>query len=245
MTTKELLNQNIPSEVVEEREAWRGGPKLSYLSGAYVINRLNEVLGQGYWGYSIKTMLNVHEGTITQSSGDVFTTSYITTLSFFAIIDKHTTTFEEVGYGDGTDKKSKGKAHELAAKESVTDALKRAAKNLGISMGLGLYFKSGEYVDDEVSKTAPNKATVGVPKESPKAAGKASPESSKTDTSGDTKVLRQKIKSAFSVLEAQKKLDKQTFTKDYMDGGKVDDASDNQIFIAMERLKLNFAELPL
>src|ERR1700722_7790641 len=129
MTTKDLLNQNIPAEVVEEREAWRGGPKLSYLSGAYVINRLNEVLGQGNWGYSIKALNKVHEGTIEQTAGSVFTVSYITTLGFYAMIDGKGASFDEVGYGDGTDKKSQGKAHELATKESVTDALKRAAKN--------------------------------------------------------------------------------------------------------------------
>lgn len=69
--------------------------------------------------------------------------------------------------------------------------------------------------------------------------------SSKGSTGTDTKVLRQKIKSAFSVLEAQKKIDKATFIKDYLGGGKVDDVSDVQINIAITKLKLNFVELPL
>ena len=58
--------------------------------------------------------------------------------------------FSDVGYGDGSDAKNAGKAHELAAKESVTDGLKRAAKNLGMSMGLALYSKEQENVEDEV-----------------------------------------------------------------------------------------------
>lgn len=110
---------------------------------------------------------------------------------------------------------------------------------------MGRTFIKSEVKHDEVTKSASNKTTTGAPKESPKTTEKASSEISKTDTGSDTKVLRQKIKSAFSVLEAQKKLDKQTFTKDYMAGGKVDEVSDNQINIAITKLKLNFTELPL
>jgi recombination DNA repair RAD52 pathway protein len=56
--------------------------------------------------------------------------------------------YGDVGYGDGSDKTNPGKAHELAAKEAVTDALKRCAKNLGMSMGLALYDKTQENVDE-------------------------------------------------------------------------------------------------
>jgi recombination DNA repair RAD52 pathway protein len=45
-------------------------------------------------------------------------------------------------------------AHEMACKEAESDALKRAAMKLGISMGLGLYEKTGDFVDD-APKPAP------------------------------------------------------------------------------------------
>lgn len=255
MTTKEKLDQNIPESAIEQREAWRNGPKLSYLSGAYVINRLNEVLGQGNWSYGIHKMDKVYEGEIEQSSGKAFTVSYITQVWFNANIDGRQVNFIEVGYGDGTDKKSQGKAHELATKESSTDALKRAAKNLGISMGLGLYFKSGEYVDEQqvtqakpqavtpASKAANVSKPVTASVESQTASGVLPSDSAKPFT--DTKALRAKIKSAFAVLEAQKKVSKKDFVDNYLGGGKVDTISDEQVIKTLDIIKTKHSELGL
>ncbi len=226
------LNSNIPEQFVEQREAWKNGPKLSYLSGAYVINRLNEVLGQGNWGYQIKSMIKVHEGVIQQSGVESFTTSYVTTISFGANIDGKIASFEDVGYGDGTDKKSAGKAHELAVKEAVTDGIKRCAKNLGISMGLGLYFKSGEYVDEEVV-VKPAKAVTQAPAAAPKQEVKAPAQATaKTATDSvadssnpsakpsDTKIPRQTLKSYFSVLRAKNAINQLDFAVNYLGSDK-------------------------
>ncbi len=61
----------------------------------------------------------------------------------------------------------------------------------------------------------------------------------------DTKILRQKIKSAFAVLEAQKKVSKTEFTTNYLGGGKVDTVSNEQVNKAITMLKTNFKELGL
>jgi hypothetical protein len=90
-----------------------------------------------------------------------------------------------------------------------------------------------------------DKKEINTAPESKASSGQVDTKSSKTDIKTDTKVLRQKIKSAFSVLEAQKKITKEVFIKDYLSGGKVDEVSDNQINIAITKLKLNFTELSL
>lgn len=116
-TIIEQLDEQIPESAVETRE--QSGKKLSYLSGQYVINRLNKVLGQGNWEYQIYELNKVFEGTIAQYSGEAFTTSYIAQVQLRADINGKEVRFVEVGYGDGADKKSAGKAHELATKEAV------------------------------------------------------------------------------------------------------------------------------
>jgi recombination DNA repair RAD52 pathway protein len=260
---QKLLNANIPAEAVEEREAYKNGPKLSYLSGAYVINRLNEVLGQGNWGYSLKSLTKVYEGTIEQYSGEAFTTSYVATVGFWALIDGKGASFDEVGYGDGTDKKSPGKAHELATKEAVTDGIKRAAKNLGISMGLGLYMKSGEYVDEEKTKTAGSTRAAQITpipsgRTSSSTEGNSGVSKSNTGTGEklkeavsqvkveeapkSTKVQRQSIKSYFSVLKAKGVITTDLFKEKYLGGRLVDELSDEDVPKTLTRVKTDFKE---
>jgi recombination DNA repair RAD52 pathway protein len=264
------LDKNIPASAVEKRSGG-GGKELSYLTGAYVINRLNEVLGQGNWGYTIKALTKTFEGTVVQGykKESVFAVSYIAQLFFEANIDGKRAFFEEIGYGDGTDKSSPGKAHELATKEAITDSLKRAAKNLGISFGLGLYFKSEEYVDeqdlqvksetrDEAKKVLdtpvpPTGTKVDLteylstkPTVASEMSGKQLKAAIQEVRAGiDTKILRTKIKSAFSFLESRKKITKEEFVKTYLEGGKVDTLTDDQVMKTIENLKTNFKELSL
>jgi DNA repair and recombination protein RAD52 len=138
------LDSKIPRDVISTREGG-GGRKLSYLEGHYVIDRLNKVIGIGNWAYT-SDVIKVFEG---EQNGK-FSTSYIGKVRLVCTLPGGVQTeFTDVGYGDGTDPRSPGKAHELAVKEAVTDALKRCAKNLGMSMGLALYSKEQENVDDE------------------------------------------------------------------------------------------------
>ena len=262
--TRKKLDEAIPQEAIEQRSG--GGAKmLSYLSGAYVINRLNQVIGQGRWGYEIEKLDKVFEGEIEQYSGKAFTVSYIAQVRLYTSKEDSSPwgsgSFTEVGYGDGTDKKSPGKAHELATKEAVTDALKRAAKNLGISMGLGLYFKEGQYVGEEkavdnidattrpgISERIAN-AAIGEAKlpatPADASMGRASAAGGGAPTKASEKVLKGQIKSAFAVLQDQKKISKETFVSDYLKGKKVDDLDDKGIQLVITKLGLNFPELGL
>lgn len=140
------LDAKIPREAISTREAGNGR-RLDYLSGYYVIDRLNKVLGPGNWAYEADSHL-VHQGIVPSRSGDTHSVHYLSKVRLVVTIGGKPTEFRDYGYGDGTDKTNPGKAHELAVKESVTDGLKRCAKNLGMSFGLALYSKDQENVDE-------------------------------------------------------------------------------------------------
>lgn len=241
------LDAQIPEDAVETRE--QAGRKLSYLSGAYVIRRLNEVLGQGNWAYTSEVNL-VHTGQIESRSGTTNSVHYIARVRLVVTVDEKSTEFTDYGYGDGTDKNNPGKAHELAVKESITDGLKRCAKNLGISMGLGLYFKDGQYVGQEetvstpVPKQSANNTNAAVRKENTKETPKTV--SSASNTGGERKtnpVAKASIKSAFAVLEAQKKTTAKDFREKFLSNKKVDELTDDQAQQAWMKITTEYKEL--
>lgn len=160
------LNEKIPRDVVAKRQAGNG-ISLDYLEGWYVIARLNEVFGNLNWSYGIDELKLVHSGEVTTQRGKSFTAHYIAQVRLRvpdlnmekAKIDEYgigCISYTDVGYGNGSDKSDPGRAHELAAKEAVTDGIKRCAKNLGWSMGLALYNKDQEMVSDEDETTTSN-----------------------------------------------------------------------------------------
>lgn len=147
---REMLNRKIPRDVVRKREGG-GGRMFSYLEGHYVIALLNEVFGNGGWSYSTKTLDKAHTGSIKDKYGnEVHTAHYVAMVEL--VVPALNCVYGDVGYGDGSDKTNPGKAHELAVKEAVTDALKRCAKNLGMATGLALYSKDQENVEENISE---------------------------------------------------------------------------------------------
>lgn len=161
---REELNQKIPREAVMQREG-SGGKSFSYLAGHYVIDRMNQVFGQGNWSYLTEECKMVHQGEVESYGKKNYTVHYIAKVAVQVKIGELVSTFSDVGYGDGSDKTNIGKAHELAAKEAATDALKRACKNLGMSMGLALYDKDQINVDD--GEQAPKAVAQAAPKAAP------------------------------------------------------------------------------
>lgn len=134
------LDAKIPRDEIVARKGG-GGMVLSYLPGWYVIDRLNKVLGQGGWNALTSDPIKVAD---TEQDGK-YVVAYMVKVRLEA---RHLgAIFEDYGYGDGKDNHP-GKAHESAIKEAVTDGIKRCAKNLGMSMGLALYSKDQENVDD-------------------------------------------------------------------------------------------------
>lgn len=177
---KEQLDAKIPREAISTREAGQGRT-LDYVTGFYVIKRLNEVFGPQNWAYDSEVTL-IHEGKLERRSGEVFTAHYRAKVRLVVEFpDGKKTEFGDYGYGDGTDRESQGKAHELAIKESITDGLKRCAKNLGMSFGLALYDKTQEFVDDSQEPQSPVPQTVA-------SNGSKSPgEKTRTEETGEAK----------------------------------------------------------
>lgn len=135
-----MLDEKIPRSVVSERDGG-GGRKLSYLEGWYVIDRLNRIFGPTGWS---KNILEIREVVNKTPRGEF--PAYLVKLALTIHNEGYPIVKEAYGYGSD---KSPQNAHELAIKEAVTDALKVAAKDLGMSLGLALYDKTQEFVDDE------------------------------------------------------------------------------------------------
>lgn len=227
MTIKDInqieseLNEKIPRDVISLRDGG-GHNKLSYLEGWYVIDRLNKIFGPLGWAkeiietrllegpkpaYLVKIRLTVqHNGSITVKEG----------------------------FGYGSDKSGLN-PHELAIKEAVTDALKVAAKDLGMSMGLALYDKTQENVEDTNDvKEAP--VTISIKPARPAEGVVISP--AKTGATKET--LSEAVKSFVKVAEAQKKFTRDAFRAEYLGVygvSKVDELSDTQMIEVLTKLK--------
>ena len=165
-------------------------------------------------------MTKVFEGTITQSSGETYSTSYTATVQVFANIEGKQVVFSDIGFGTGTNKRNPGEAHELATKGAVSDGLKRAAKNLGRSMGLALYDKSQEYVGSvaspETSAPVPSNKT---PDANTRSAGLDTGANKKDDVATNrVRPVKELITAAFKALEAQGKITAGDFKKKYQGG---------------------------
>lgn len=130
------LDAKIPRDVISKRDGG-AGRKLDYLETWYVIARLNEVFGNLNWCSETLELVEL------QGTPNI---SYRAKVRISVRLDDGTMCFKE-GTGYGNDK-GKMNPHELGAKEAESDALKRAAMKFGMSLGLALYDKSQENVDD-------------------------------------------------------------------------------------------------
>jgi len=147
------LSAKIPRSVVSERQG-PGGRSLSYLQTHMVIDKMNRVFGPLNWSSSTEEVRLVHSGELENNGRKKYTAHYLARVQIQVQAQGddgkvYQTTHMGTGYGDGDDSTNLGKAHELAAKEAESDAFKRAAKNLGMSMGLALYDRDQVNIEDE------------------------------------------------------------------------------------------------
>lgn len=156
---EQQLNALIDPKAIKEREGG-GGKSLSYLEGHTVIGHLNKIFGPLNWASQTTKMDLVFSGEVENNYGKKnHCVSYVCQLRLVVTgPDGKATEHTATGYGDGQDAKNPGKAHELAVKEAETDALKRAAKNLGNSMGLELYDKVKNQAREEAKEEKPKAA---------------------------------------------------------------------------------------
>ncbi|KAI8821633.1 uncharacterized protein EV422DRAFT_495649 [Fimicolochytrium jonesii] len=127
------LRKQLGPEFVSNRSG-PGGSKVSYIEGWKVVSLANEIFGFNGWSHSVVDMtvdfVDIENGKVSTGIS-----------SIVRVTLKDGTYREDVGYGSIENAKSKSAAFEKAKKESITDALKRALKSFGNSMGGCLYDK--------------------------------------------------------------------------------------------------------
>ena len=134
----DILNQELDSSRIKTRD--KGNISLSYIEGHDVIETANKVFGFGNWSYSISKLEHVSQE---QNQNQNQVICYKAIIKVLIHSENHTldVSREDVGFGTGVSK-TLSDAHEGAAKEAVTDALKRAMRSFGNQFGNSLYDKT-------------------------------------------------------------------------------------------------------
>ena len=142
------LTEPLDPARVKSREAGRG-QSLSYIEAHDAIRTANEVFGIGGWGYTVEELEPLGEPeAVKRDDRTGYRVGYRAVVRVTVRgaagdnLPPLPVVFSDVGYGDGMDYSgSRITVHELAMKEAVSDAVKRALKNLGSQFGLDLYDK--------------------------------------------------------------------------------------------------------
>lgn len=125
---EKALKMGLPPGQVKKRR--QGGKDLSYVEGWQVIETANAIFGHDGWQQQVKD-LTVHR---TEKAGYEVVAQVALRVDFIdgAIVR------EDVGVGTASAKQGL----DLAAKEAVTDGMKRAFRTLGNRFGNSLYDKA-------------------------------------------------------------------------------------------------------
>lgn len=134
----QVLNYELDSSRIKTRE--KGNISLSYIEGHDVIETANRIFGYGNWSYTITKLEQVSQE---QNHNQNVVICYKAVVRVIACDISHSKEIarEDVGFGSGV-AKTLSDAHEGAAKEAVTDALKRAMRTFGNQFGNSLYDKA-------------------------------------------------------------------------------------------------------
>jgi DNA repair and recombination protein RAD52 len=134
----QVLNSELDTSRVKTRE--KGNINLSYLEGFDIIETANSIFGFGNWDYTISKLEQV-SSEINQNQNNVICYKAIVQVLVHSENHANDVSREDVGFGTGVSK-TQADAHEGAAKEAVTDALKRCFRSFGNQFGNSLYDKS-------------------------------------------------------------------------------------------------------
>lgn len=154
--TAKALQQDVSPEFVSERSG------LSYVTGRYTKQRLNELFGPLGWSYKVL------EVRLDRDNMSAFVHGRLTV--GVGTGDERVEVTKDglaLGFASG---RSNNEAFDFAIAEGVTDSLKRAAVGLGQNLGLSLYpLTAGKAQKKKAAKPAAKK------KAAPKAAAKPKP----------------------------------------------------------------------
>jgi recombination DNA repair RAD52 pathway protein len=129
----------LDRERVKHRD--QGGLSLSYLEHWDIRATLIAMFGFGGWSYdSVETALVYEQEGVTKGGRPIWQAAYRVTLRL--TIPALGATYTETAVGQAmADLNNRHEAHDNAVKSASSDALKRAAINLGTQFGLSLYNK--------------------------------------------------------------------------------------------------------
>ncbi|MBR0741193.1 RAD52 family DNA repair protein [Bradyrhizobium liaoningense] len=141
---KAKLAAPLNRSLVKERK--QGGRTFYFLEGWQAIDTCNHILGFDSWSRETIFLTCVADGEreIGENKVPGFGVSYVCKVR----VTVGDVIREGIGAGHGIDR-DRGLAHESAAKEAETDAMKRALMTFGNPFGLALYDKTQTNVADE------------------------------------------------------------------------------------------------
>ena len=142
-----ILIQELDSNRIKTRE--KGNINLSYIEGFDVIDTANKVFGFGNWSYSISKLDQVSQE-VNQNQNNVVCYKAVVQIQIHNNDHSLTVNRQDVGFGTGV-AKTLADAHEGAAKEAVTDAIKRCFRSFGNQFGNSLYDKTKNHQNQDNS----------------------------------------------------------------------------------------------
>jgi DNA repair and recombination protein RAD52 len=134
----QVLSYELDNSRIKKRE--KNNISLAYLEGFDIIETANKIFGYGNWCYTITSLEYVSQET-NHNQNVVICYKGIVSVTVYDLHHAKHISREDVGFGTGISK-SLADAHEGAAKEAVTDAIKRCFRSFGNQFGNSLYDKS-------------------------------------------------------------------------------------------------------
>lgn len=169
----EKLEADLSADRVKQRQG-AGSRTFSHIEGWDAIRQANEVFGFDGWARELIELREVWAGQKPgyQGKPPKDAVAYVARVRITVYAGERVVIREGVGFGNG-EGPNLGDAHELAAKEAETDAMKRALSTFGWGFGLALYDKQQRHVSDgegdggeragEQSQSAPDPFADGPP----------------------------------------------------------------------------------
>lgn len=155
-TAEQIAKLEAPLDRAHVATRSQSGRNLSYIEGWHAIAEANRIFGFGNWHRETIEMRLVaeHETMIGKDEArnkpgyPGWAVSYVSKVRVTVFAGEHAGIIREgYGTGHGIDR-GLGLAHESAAKEAETDAMKRALMTFGNPFGLALYDKTQAQVAD-------------------------------------------------------------------------------------------------
>lgn len=139
MTPEQIKMLEAPLDPINVKKA-PAGKYGDYIDGYHALSEANKIFGHGNWSYKITRLEMCSRTEAQDKNGNAqIRIGYLCTVR--AWVGDAEREGAAVGTGMGKPE-NEADAHESAAKEAETDALKRALRSFGNTFGLALYDKS-------------------------------------------------------------------------------------------------------